>query len=380
MKVHPVLRRLRHRRSGRRSAGRDRVRRQGAPGRRLRQDHRHDRPRRGRPGRRAARRSGAKPALAARRSCCSPGSFMHFVIAFVLLFVPRGRDRDRRTHHHGDRGRPAACRSAAKAQTRDVHGQPAPAVARRAGRPASPATRSSRSPASAVPTCDPARHGASRLSQRHAGPGHRSQRDGQRAHQDGRRSASVHTGATAASSASRRSRSSMRVSAAEARSDASTGIRSSATVAISRCTGARQAAGRDSRPVHQGPRQATGGGVTQRGRRRERRPAQAVSASGIELAGEGRVRAADRRLGEHLRRHLQPAAAAAAGRRPPRDRDLTSGSGPGSPGCARRPDPGPVDMQQADPGQRTGSSLCSSASALLLIAADIVNPIHLSNE
>ena len=66
--------------------GRDRVRRQGDPARRLRQDHWDDLARGRRPGGRAARAPQAAR-LAARRSSWRPGSAMHFVLAAVLLFV-----------------------------------------------------------------------------------------------------------------------------------------------------------------------------------------------------------------------------------------------------------------------------------------------------
>ena len=67
-------------------AGRDRVRAQGDPGRRLREDHRHEQPRGGR-SRRRGRGPTARSRSGQRVGVAVAGSTMHFLIAFVLLFV-----------------------------------------------------------------------------------------------------------------------------------------------------------------------------------------------------------------------------------------------------------------------------------------------------
>ena len=66
--------------------GRDRVRDQGPPPRRLREDPGHDQPRGGRSGRRGAAPTASKP-FHARLLVAVAGSAMHFLMAFVLLWV-----------------------------------------------------------------------------------------------------------------------------------------------------------------------------------------------------------------------------------------------------------------------------------------------------
>ena len=79
-------------------AGRDRVRRQVHPARRLRADHRHEQPR---PGRRRPRTSPAPTASSRTRKrllVVSAGSIMHFLHAFVLFFIVFSRARRARQH------------------------------------------------------------------------------------------------------------------------------------------------------------------------------------------------------------------------------------------------------------------------------------------
>ena len=65
--------------------GRDRVRPQGDPARRLLQDHRDDQPRRGSARGRAPRRTG-RSGTCPKVVVASAGSAMHFALAFVLMF------------------------------------------------------------------------------------------------------------------------------------------------------------------------------------------------------------------------------------------------------------------------------------------------------
>ena len=276
----------------------------------------------GRPGRRAA----LVPQAAAAGSGSSswpPGSFMHFVLAFVLLFVARRSAIGLETANTAttvgtvDTCVPASLELAAACKRR--------AGTRPASRPASrPATRSS--PSAATPVHNwtqmgtairaPAgRHPVPVIVQRgtassitvHADAGQRPRPHGsylgvapasvfQRDRPAGRRHVRGPQFGQSLAGSARRGRPSLPTAIpdlfAKNRANDPGGQVTSVV-----------GAARHHRPGGRGPRR---------------------------LAGQGRRGAADHRLAEHLRRRVQPAAAAAAGRRASRGRDLRA-----DPGLAR---------------------------------------------
>jgi hypothetical protein len=99
-------------------------------------------------------------------------------------------------------------------------------------------------------------------------------------------------------------------------------------------------------------------------------------ASNAGLAVQGQLRAAADRVAEHLRRRVQHAPAAAAGRRARRHRDLGADPGLVRP-SARPPDPGLVDISKLLPVSFS-IFIVVMFFGLILVAADIVNPLNIA--
>ncbi len=318
-----------------RAAGRDRVRRQGDPGRRLRQDRRDDPARGGRAGRRGA---GVLPAARPpqRLIVLVAGSIMHFLIAHrpaCVVFVAAadlGRPPPARVN-----GRERAAVRHADVDAGRVHGRrPGSARARQArGR----ATRSS--PSTAAELTD----GIAQLVARRAnaaghvaGHLHRAARR-QAARRDDGTPQVVRRRRHASASASTTRRAS--VGAGQRRR---AGVRPPSATTVVGSRSRRMGAiphelAQIVHPTTSAQRTATAAavsvtsvvGVAPGQRRGGRR--------GRHLGPASATLARDRGQREPLRRHLQPAAAAAARRRPHRGPAVREGPLRASPACAGGP-------------------------------------------